>query len=179
MHVEHLIKQKSYEHVVLLLRTDAIIFIGFSLLFGFMLALPVGVYALFATLLPEVFTHPVWYPALVLIGSLYYLSVWLFFFTVFVDYYLDVWLVTNDRVVNILQHGLFARTISELDLYKVQDVTSEVKGFFQTMFNFGDVYIQTAGSVGRFVFHNIPDPHAVRTRIVDLISEDRKFHPTV
>ena len=178
MHLGHLLRQKSYEKVVVVLRSDRVIFVGYLLFFVVLTLLPaIGMYVL-AYFLPEVMVHPIGYPVLVLLATLYYLSIWLFFFTEFIDYYLDVWIITNDRVVNIEQQGLFARTISELDLFKIQDVTSEVKGVIPTMFNFGNVYIQTAGQKERFIFKNIPAPHEVRKTIVDLIAEDRKYHAT-
>lgn len=177
MHLEHFIKQKSYEHIELLLRRDQIVFFGYTVIFLVLAAAPAGIYWLFLSVFPDVLLHPLWYPLLVLVAALYYYSIWLFFFTEFLDYFLDVWLVTNDRIVNIEQQGLFARTISELDLFQIQDVTSEVKGILPTMFNFGNVYIQTAGQKERFVFRQIPDPHGARKKITDLVAEDRKFHP--
>lgn len=176
MRVDNLIKQKSYEHLVLLLRRARIVFVGYVFAFAALLAIPVAVAWVLATYFWSVLTHPVGYPVLVLAGAVYLFSLWLFFFTQFVDFYLDVWIITNDRIVNIEQQGLFARTVSELDLYKVQDVTSDVRGVIPTFFNFGNVYIQTAGNVERFVFRQIPHPHTVRQRIADLIAEDRKYH---
>jgi uncharacterized membrane protein YdbT with pleckstrin-like domain len=108
--------------------------------------------------------------------SIYYLSIWLFFFTSFADYYLDLWTVTNDRIVSIDQQGLFARTISELDLYKIQDVTSETKGFFPSIFNYGNVYIQTAAEKERFLFKQVPNPNEIRQKVIELMEEDRKYH---
>jgi uncharacterized membrane protein YdbT with pleckstrin-like domain len=103
------------------------------------------------------------------------LTVWLVFFTSFIDYYLDFWIVTNDRIINVEQH-LFARTISELDLYKIQDITGESRGFLQTMFNYGHVFVQTAGEVGRFNFEEVPGPREVARKIMELAEEDRKYH---
>lgn len=176
MHIEHLIKQKSYERVVLLLRRDLIVLFFKFLFFLLLVAAPIAVYYMTRALFPDLYLSPLARPILVLIGSTYAMSIWLFAFTVFLDFYLDVWLVTNDRIVNVNQEGLFARTISELDLYKIQDVTSQVHGVFPTMFNYGNVYIQTAGVKERFVFEQVPNPHEVRKTIIDLMAEDKKFH---
>ena len=106
------------------------------------------------------------------------MGIWFFFFPQFVDYYLDAWVITNDRIVNVEQQGLFARTVSELDLYKIQDVTSEVRGLIPTLFNYGNVHVQTAGTQERFVFEQVPNPHEIRKRIMVLVDEDRKYHPS-
>lgn len=177
MHLEHLIKQKSYEHVVAILRRSLVVLIFKSLFFLVLVAAPIAVYLMTRSLFPDLFLSSLARPILVLIGSTYALSIWLFAFTAFLDFYLDVWLITNDRIVNVNQEGLFARIISELDLYKIQDVTSEIRGVFPTMFNYGNLTIQTAGQKEHFVFEQIPNPHAVRTKIVDLIAKDREHHP--
>lgn len=129
--------------------------------------LPIGILAFFYygvgwTFVPE---GPV-YVAVVLLMSLYYIGAWLMYYHAFIDFHLDVWLLTDQRIVNIEQEGLFDRIISELNIAKVQDVTSEVRGQLQTFLNYGAVYIQTAAEKERFVFENIPHPEEVARIIV-------------
>ncbi|MEK7203085.1 MAG: PH domain-containing protein, partial [Patescibacteria group bacterium] len=57
----------------------------------------------------------------------------------------------------------------------VQDITSEMKGIFGTFFNFGDVYIQTAGEKERFIFRQIPNPNEVVRKISNLAELKRKY----
>lgn len=167
--------QKSYEKIVFFLRRDTLVFVLQALLFIVLLAIPVGLYFFLEQTFPALFTNTITYPLLIILGSVYYLTVWLVLYTSFIDYYLDFWIVTNDRIINVEQH-LFARTISELDLYKIQDVTGESKGFLQTMFDYGNVYVQTAGTTERFIFEEIPRPREVAGKIIALAEEDRKFH---
>lgn len=100
-------------------------------------------------------------------SSLFYLYVWLFLFNSLLDHYLDVWIVTNERIINVEQINLFSRLISEKQLDKMQDITVVAKGFWPTIFNYGDVHIQTAGSVERFVFKQIPNPRRIVNAITD------------
>jgi hypothetical protein len=86
----------------------------------------------------------------------------------FIDYYLDVYIVTNERIVNIEQNGFFRREISELNLHQVQDVSAKVNGFFPTMMHYGNIFIQTAGERENFIFKSIPNPYRVSKLIVDL-----------
>lgn len=109
------------------------------------------------------------------------LSIYAFFvlavlLSMFSDYYLDTWIVTNNRVINIEQRGLFSRVISELHLNQVQDVTAETHGFLQTVLSYGDVYIQTAGARERFIFKTINDPEKVKQKIAQLVEEDKRRH---
>ncbi|PJA47469.1 hypothetical protein CO172_01260 [Candidatus Uhrbacteria bacterium CG_4_9_14_3_um_filter_36_7] len=118
-------------------------------------------------------SHPFLGPLLFLVASAYICGVWLLAFVEFVDYYLDVWIVTNKRILNIEQLGLFHRTASELPLNVVQDVTSEVKGILPTLFDFGTVYIQTAGETRRFVFKEVPHPEKVKEQIIATLEQER------
>lgn len=175
IHLKKFITQKSYEKIVYFLRRDTIVFIKQTILFIFLLAIPLGLYFFFQTTFPSLLLNSLVYPLLVLLASVYYLTVWIVFFTAFIDYYLDFWIVTNDRIINVEQR-LFARTVSELELYKIQDVTGESRGFLQTMFNYGNVYVQTAGATERFTFEEVPNPREVASKIITLAEEDRKYH---
>lgn len=95
-------------------------------------------------------------------------------FLIWIDYYLDIWIITSQRVVNVEQKGLFSRDVSELNLEKIQDITTEVQGVIPTFLNYGDVYIQTAGEKERFVFADIPNPYAIKDIITGLQEIEEK-----
>lgn len=176
VHLNKLIHQKGYEKIVKVVRRDKIVLIG-SLTFYLMLFFaPVILYFLFQNYLPMILAHLIWRPVLFLVVSIYFFSCWMFLFNAFLDYYLDFWIITNDRLLNIEQQGVFARTVSELDLYKIQDATSEMKGVLASLFGFGTVHIQTAGETKRFELKQIPNPHETRKLIMDMAEEDRKYH---
>lgn len=88
----------------------------------------------------------------------YYLAVATWFFIRWLDFYLDLAVITNQRLVDIDQHGLFRRNTAELQFDAVQDVSSDRSGMLPTFFNFGDVTIQTAGERANFVFRTVPRP---------------------
>lgn len=102
----------------------------------------------------------------ILLLSAYYLFIWLFFLHEWLDYDLDVWIVTNQRILDIEQRGLFSRTISELAISQVEDVTSVVKGKLATFLDFGTVEIQTAGEKARFIFEQVPSPRKITETII-------------
>ena len=124
--------------------------------------LPIGLVAFFNLALGWTLdpASPI-YVGLVLLLSIYYLGAWLMYYHAFIDYHLDIWLLTDQRIISIEQQGLFDRIISELNMSKVQDVTSETRGQMQTFLNYGAVYIQTAAEKERFIFENIPHPEEV------------------
>ena len=84
------------------------------------------------------------------------------FFILWTDYYLDILILTNKRIIDIEQKGFFAREISTFRLDRIQDITVDVNGVIPTFFDFGDIHIQTAGEVPEIGVKSIPDPHKVR-----------------
>lgn len=176
MSLSSFIHQKSYEHIEHEIRHHPIMLLPAFLGFLALLAIPVALYLFINNAFQDLLYGPFSYPILVLAGSLYYLSVTLFFYTYFVIFYLDLLIVTNDRLLHIEQHGLFARTISEVDLYNIQDVTSKIDGMVASFFSYGTLLIQTAGAKERFVITSIPHPEGLRQSILDLAEGDRKFH---
>ncbi len=102
------------------------------------------------------------------------LFLWLFFFLIWIDVYFDVWIITNERIVNIEQKGLFVRHISELRFSQVQDVTSEVEGIIPSILDYGEVFVQTAGEQTRFIFRNVPNPIGIKDLVMRLASEARE-----
>ncbi|MBI4098455.1 MAG: PH domain-containing protein [Candidatus Magasanikbacteria bacterium] len=170
-HLSETIHQEANERIKLLLRRHPITFIPKILLVLILLAIPPVVGALFEQ---GLLADPFWGPVLVLLGSGYILLILTFFHALFVDYYLDVWVVTNDRIIDIHQAALFKRTVAELDLKQVQDVTSKTVGVFGTFFDFGDVSIQTAGAKEKFIFQNVPKPHFIRGQILKLAELDAR-----
>ena len=141
-----------------------------------MLLGPLAVWYILDAYQAEVLSDQGLFTVILLGGSAFFLFSWLFLFQNFLDYFLDIWIVTNKRVLNIEQTGLFARTVSELRLYRVQDVTSKVNGFIPTVFDYGNVEIQTAGEKINFVFEQVPHPSAVSKSILELAELDRKEH---
>ena len=91
------------------------------------------------------------------------LSVFLFYF--WADYYLDMWIITTERIIDINQLGLFSREISEIPLRHVQDVTIEVHGIIETFLKFGTIRIQTAGE-REFIIHDVPDLYEAKDLIL-------------
>lgn len=176
MSISSFIHIKSYEKIVHVLRRSSITFIPYILIFAAILSIPPISYYLFSDAFAGLMNKAATMPILVLIGSACYLAIGLFFYSFFVEFYLDNWIITNDRLIDVRQISLFARTIAEVDLYQIQDASSEVKGLFPTIFNYGNIYLQTAGPVPKFIIYNVHSPDKLRQEIIDLASQDKKFH---
>lgn len=95
-----------------------------------------------------------------------------YFVLMFHNYYLSIQIVTTERVIDIDQTGLFNREENTMPLVNIQDVSFKMAGFWGTIFNFGNVIIQTAGegadsangaedTINGFTFNNVPHPKEV------------------
>ncbi len=96
---------------------------------------------------------------------------WQVIFMLFSNYYLDCWVVTNQRTIHTELMGLFRRYISSIYHHRIQDVSVDVKGVLATYLNYGDVQIQTAGKFREFLFRQVPDPYETKNKIMNAQKE--------
>lgn len=103
--------------------------------------------------------------------QVYTLFLILAFFLIWLIYYLNVQIITDRRIVDIDQVGLFHHEVSELHIENIEDVTSDISGLLGNIFNYGTVYVQTAGSRERFEFDRVPDPGKINKMLLDLYEQ--------
>lgn len=96
------------------------------------------------------------------------LTAWVVFFIIWTDYYLDSWLITNRRIIDIEQKGLFSRDIATLRLDKIQDATFSLEGIIATLIGFGEIRIQTAGTQTEFKMSHVANPKEVTGAILQI-----------
>ena len=95
------------------------------------------------------------------------LIVWMAVIAIWTNYYLDMWIVTDKRLVSIDQINLFHREATTLLLANVQDVTIEQRGIIQTFLDFGMLTVQTAGpSTNNMIIVGVAHPGKVRDKII-------------
>lgn len=95
-----------------------------------------------------------------------------------VSWWGDVYILTNYRIIDVEQRGFFHRNFSEATLGKIQDISHEVSGFLPTVFDFGDVLVQTAGSQPNIDMNDIKKPqeqsmYLLRAQQAYLENEDK------
>ncbi len=112
----------------------------------------------------------------ILITLFYYLVVLAFIFARFIDWFYNVSIVTQKRVVDIDYSNLISHDIAITKVNLIEDVRYTQMGFVQSLFNYGDVYVQTAGKHQNFDFIKIPKPARATTIIEDLIGRKKNDH---
>ncbi len=99
------------------------------------------------------------------------LSAWLLFstfsaFVIWTHYYLDLWVITDRRIIAVEQIHFFNRTVAIFRLERLQDIEFSIKGLIQTFFNFGSISAQTAGHMeANFTSPGMPNPDVLQATI--------------
>lgn len=113
------------------------------------------------------------------IGVFWYLFTFGVAFYRFIFWYFNVYILTNERIVDIDFKGLLHKETSYAKLNQIQDVSPKIIGFFGTFFHYGNVYIQTAAEKPEFEFHNVEKPDMVAQEILEQVRHEEKEPPGV
>jgi len=167
--LKYLPHKKDDEQIVFFLRRHWFIIIKIIFVYGILALIPALFYWVLVNGAEIWLNNELAKTFLVLLGFTYYLFWWLLLYHAWLDYYLDIWIVTSHRVINIEQKGLFNRFIAEHKLFRIQDVVSKQQGMLPTLLNYGEVHIQTAGSEKTVVFEQVSRPHYVAQETIKLV----------
>ncbi len=91
----------------------------------------------------------------------------------FLSWFFNVGVITSERVVDIDFHMVLYKEVTATRLGKIEDITAKTGGYIASLFDFGNVFIQTAGTQANIEFINIPHPSKVVDTVNNLI---RKNH---
>jgi hypothetical protein len=158
--------QEADEEVVLLIRRDLITNVPWIASAIGLSILPV-LFLFISTVLPQFFQIPV-----SLINTalfFYYTVVFGFILLEFTLWYFNVGIVTNKRVIDLDVANILTRELTEARLATIQDVTLTQVGGIRSIFNYGDIDIQTEALKQNIEFYRVPDPNFIRRVIGDLV----------
>lgn len=156
------INMEKDEKVILLTRRHFLTNVGWLLLVIAMLFAPLILnYFPLLNFLPANFQ--------VIATLFWYLLTLAIFLQGFLTWFYSVNIVTDRRVVDVDFENLIYRKITDAKIGNIEDVTVAMGSVVRTIFNFGDVFIQTAAEIPEVEFLAVPFPD----RIVKLLSELR------
>lgn len=159
--------QDSEEKILLLLRKHPITNVPWMIWAGIALLAPLGlsIVPLFS-FMPERFqfiTVVFWY--VLVLG---------FILEQFLNWYFNVYVITDERILDFDFYSLIYKRVSEMRLDKIEDVTFEMSGVVRNIFNFGTVFIQSAGEAREFEFEDTPLPQKVVKLLNELQMEEQQ-----
>lgn len=165
------------EHVVLQLRKHWFLFIAGMLPYAILIVLPFALSGLLTIAPPlAVYADLFTYQTVLMRSALgiWLLIIWTGAWGSFTRFYLNSWVLTNQRVVTIKQRRFFVREVSSLLLPRVQDVTTNITGLLSSLLNIGDIKVQSAGAEIEFTMRGIGRPEQMRDLIHKYVSEASK-----
>ena len=93
----------------------------------------------------------------------------LLFFYHFILWYFTIYIVTDQRIRQVTQRGLFGKDVIELHLSKIQNISYNIPGFTGEIFKFGTIVIQTF--VGDLVINKVEHPAETFNKLQDAVSK--------
>lgn len=106
--------------------------------------------------------------------SFYYILLFGYAFINFALWYFHVALVSTKRIIDVDVTGILFKNVAETKLDLIQDFSYTQNGALRSIFNYGDVLIQTAGNLPNFEFDKAPKPAEITRIISDLVGEARE-----
>lgn len=159
--------QQQNEIILLFLRKHPITQVGWILASIILIVAPFFLFPIIQNAFPALSIFP---PVFGLIASLlWYLIAFVFIFIKFILWYYNVNIVTNRRIIDIDFPYLLVQEQTETDISHIEDVTEKRAGALSTIFDYGNVFVQTAGTEVNIEFLQVPHPRDVTKVILDLM----------
>lgn len=156
------VELKPREEVLSIVHQSLIPNVGKFLVFGLWFLLP------FFFLFP-LFREGIW-GIIVFFGLLF--SGFFFLLRHYLRWSGTVLIVTDKRVIDIDRRGFFDRVVTEASFSQIDEVSYRVKGFWATVFRYGSLRLDLAGSAADIQFEQMIRP----ARVHDLLNDLREDH---
>ena len=158
--------QEETEKVILFLRQHVIVNVPWILITVLLLIAPTVIFPLLFRALSLNFSFPASY---YVVGTIFwYLATFGFTLASFVRWFFNIYIVTNERIVDIDFYYLLYKKFAQAELTRIQDIQYTSGGILAAMFNYGNVLVQTAGESPNIDFELIPFPEKVVETIREL-----------
>ena len=159
LHLENL---RPWEEVKMVIRRHWIVFVMLWIYAILGLFINLSLYILF------------WSTLWINIFSIIYLSWFLVFMYIeWINHELDMYVITNSRIIWIEQIWFLNREVSQCALGDVQEVNSKTKWFLPNMLNYWSLTIQTAWNASNFHMDYVPDSLQVARKVLNIVEENK------
>lgn len=163
--------QKDNEVIILFLRSHSITNISWIAVSLILIIVPIIILTFLPTFGIDFLSSAQTILFTTIYTLLYYLIVFSYIFISFLHWFYNVFIVTSRRVVDIDYSDIVVHNIAVTNLSHIQDVHYIQSGFIPTFFNYGDIFVQTAGNERNFEALSIPKPREATHIIGDLIGK--------
>lgn len=95
-----------------------------------------------------------------ILGILCFLPSW-------IGWHFSIFIITNQRFIQISQKGMFHRAVADIGLSQIQSVNYEVSGLQETLLGFGTIKMQTY--VGDVTIHDVHHPGKIQKKFLNIL----------
>ena len=161
--------QKEDEEVILFLRAHLITNLLWFVIFIFLLLVPLFYFIIFKnfpsplSFVPEKLSY--------FFTGFYYILVFAYALFNYLNWFYNIFLITNLGVVDIDYSDLLYHDVAFTNFNLVEDVNYTKIGFFRSLFNYGDIFVQTAGGRENIEGLAVPNPARAAHIISDSIGQ--------
>lgn len=99
----------------------------------------------------------------IILGGLILLPSW-------VGWHFSVFIVTDQRFIQITQKGFFHRSVADLGLQQIQSVNYDISGLQETLLGFGTIKMQTY--VGDLTIHDVHHPAKIQKKLLGILRKE-------
>jgi hypothetical protein len=142
--------------------------------------LPLIAFTLIAAFIQTEFVEIIdaYLPHIIFLYSLWLLINWMMLAAIWTDHYLDIWAITNRRVIKINQVTLFKRQVASFRLERLQDLSVEINGIIATLLDYGTIHAATAGNHHEeFKADYLPNPQRIKSLILEAADQRMRVQP--
>ncbi|MEO5627850.1 MAG: PH domain-containing protein [Candidatus Saccharimonadales bacterium] len=112
------------------------------------------------------------YPSVTFLAASFALSLVfgaILFFPSWIGWFYSVFIVTDQRLIQITQKGLFHRSVVDIGLPQIQMVNYEIAGLQETLLGFGTIMMQTY--LGDLIIHEVHHPAKIQKKLLGILRD--------
>ncbi|NVP17226.1 PH domain-containing protein [Candidatus Gracilibacteria bacterium] len=159
---------RSGEKIVMVVKRHWIVFFILGVYFFLAFIASVSLYIILGF---NILTH--------MLNILFWMIFSLFLYIEWLNHELDMYVVSDNRIIGIEQISFLNRVVSECNLGQVQEVNSKTSGLFANILNYGTLSIQTAGNKTTLQMDFCPDSMQAARKILNIVDHYRDSHLSV
>lgn len=97
----------------------------------------------------------------------------------YISWHYSIFIISNERLIQIRQKGFFDRRVTDISHSKIQSVNYEVKGFQATLFHYGTIFVQSyVGEIKLRFIHKPEDTHQLLVKMVRTVRSESPANQT-
>ncbi len=97
----------------------------------------------------------------------------MFLYIDWINHELDLFVVTNNRIIGVEQVSFLNRTVSEANLWQIQEVNTKTKWILANLLNFGTLWIQTAWTTQTMTMAYVPKCMSCQRKVLNIVDHYR------